>query len=176
MDVLDLEVAQPAFLLRHEIRQRKRRDRAGEGHLDLAGIRGGCVEDDERRGDAKADAKTDAKTSTECAQSNVRHDNSPPGRKRHRRRKNEPFAHVMQIVSRASNAALRAESPRPKAATIGAFRNSRQSSHAIAPRGATACGACKAFFPVRYRSRPPPFRNDAGQADQKLSLGRAYRP
>jgi len=87
MDVLDLEVAQPAFLLRHEIRQRKRRDRAGEGHLDLAGIRGGCVEDDERRGDAKADAKTDAKTSTECAQSNVRHDNSPPGRKRHRRRK-----------------------------------------------------------------------------------------
>src|SRR5262249_27646079 len=63
---------------RHEIRQRKRRDRSGEDHLDLAGTRGGCVEGEDRRGDAKADAKTSAERTQ--SNRNVRQDNSlrPP--------------------------------------------------------------------------------------------------
>src|SRR5262245_45512171 len=89
---------------------------------------------------------------------------------------NEPFAHVMQIISRASNAALRAENPRPEATTIGAFRNSPESSHAIAPARRHDVRRVQGVFPVRYRSRPPPFRNGAGQADRQLSLGRTYRP
>src|SRR6266436_9724551 len=79
--VLDLEIAQPAFLLRHEIRQREGRDRSGEHHLDLAGMRGGRVDGEQRRGDANVHAKAcDAKVWAECTRSNVRHDNSPPDR------------------------------------------------------------------------------------------------
>src|SRR5262249_11030092 len=83
MHVLDLQIAQPAFLLRHEIRQRERRDRPGEDHLDLAGMRGGRVEGEQRRGDANAHAKAwDAKTWAECTQSNrnMTDYDSPPGR------------------------------------------------------------------------------------------------
>jgi hypothetical protein len=53
MDILDFEIAHPAFLLRHEIGQRKRRDRPREHHLDLRGGRGGRVEGHEHRRDAK---------------------------------------------------------------------------------------------------------------------------
>ncbi len=81
MHVLDLEIAQPAFLLRHEIRQREGRDRSGEHHLDLAGMRCGRGDGEQRRGDANVHAKAcDAKVWAECTRSNVRHDNSPPDR------------------------------------------------------------------------------------------------
>ena len=70
MDVLNLEIAQPALLLRHQIGQRKRRDRPGEDHLDLGGERGGRVRSKHDREAANAQP--------ECAPSNMmlRHDNS----------------------------------------------------------------------------------------------------
>jgi hypothetical protein len=73
MDILDLEIAHPAFLLRHEIGQRKRRDRPGKYHLDLRRGGGGCVDDEKRRRDAKDRAY--------CAQPkrNLRHDISAEG-------------------------------------------------------------------------------------------------
>ena len=36
--------------------------------------------------------------------------------------------------------------PDPRLRGLELFATPRKSSHAIAPRGATACGACKAFF------------------------------
>jgi hypothetical protein len=79
MDVLDLEVAHPALLLRHEIRQRKRRDRPGEDHLDLGGARGGCIQSKQRCHYTKA--------LRDCTQSNMnaRHDRSPAAPEGHRR-------------------------------------------------------------------------------------------
>ena len=73
MDVLDLEIGHPAFLLRDEIGQRKRRDRPREHHLDLRRGGGGRVEGQERRHEAKGWA--------DCAQPkrNVRHDTSRRG-------------------------------------------------------------------------------------------------
>jgi hypothetical protein len=70
MDVLDFEVAHPALLLRHEIRQRKRRHWPGKDHLDLGGVRGRSVKNEEYRGEAK----------DYCTQSKRNHDNSPRGR------------------------------------------------------------------------------------------------
>src|SRR5262249_50289976 len=50
------------FFCATRLRQRERRDRPGEDHLDLAGMGGGCVEGEQRRGDANAQAKAcDAK-------------------------------------------------------------------------------------------------------------------
>jgi hypothetical protein len=72
MYVIHLEIAHPAFLLRHEIGQRKGRDRSWEYHLDLRGG-GGRVEGQEHRRDAKDRGY--------CAQPkrNLRHDISAEG-------------------------------------------------------------------------------------------------
>ena len=48
MKVFDLQIAQPALLLRDEIGQRKGRDRPGKDHLDFCGNRSRRADASER--------------------------------------------------------------------------------------------------------------------------------